>query len=488
MTKKHSSQKSLFRCCSIALWILSIICILVLLGFICSTNIVPMKYFIILTVLLIIFMAFHGFFVIHKKTRIWILVVIDILAVIFASIQIFACVKIHETMSFLQENLGSKYETNIYNIVVNADSVYKSIADIEGSSVQIVQDEDDMSSVENALLEKVNVTTDYVDDVVAALTEVTTDKNKIILVNSGNYDAMVNMDEDYSAKVRIIDTVSITTEVTIEETGIQVTSEPFVLYLSGIDTRSNALPSRSLSDVNIILAINPKTRNILMIHIPRDYYVQIHGTTGLKDKLTHAGAIGGVELSMSTIEDLLEIEIPYYLRVNFNSVVNLVDAIGGIRIYSDVNYSFTCWTDRSCSFNPGYNNVDGQCALAFARERHAYETGDRHRGENQEQVISLIINKITSSTTLINKYTDILNALNGTFETNLTTDDITSLVKMQLDDMRSWNISTVNVDGTGAMSPTHSYPNQNLYVMNPDQESIEVAIKRLNEILETPDE
>ena len=488
MTKKHSNRKNLFRYCSIGLWILSILCILVLLCFIYSTNIVPMKYFIILTVLLIIFMTFHGFFVIHKKTRIWILIVIDILAVIFASIQIFACVKIHETMSFLQENLGSKYETNIYNIVVNADSVYQSIADIEGASVQIVQDEDDMSSVEKALLGKVNVTTDYVDDVVAALTEVATDKNKVILVNSGNYDAMVNMDEDYSAKVRIIDTISITTEVTIDETGIQVTSEPFVLYLSGIDTRSNALPSRSLSDVNIILAINPKTRNILMIHIPRDYYVQIHGTTGLKDKLTHAGAIGGVELSMSTIEDLLEIEIPYYLRVNFNSVVNLVDAIGGIRIYSDVNYSFTCWTDHSCSFNPGYNNVDGKCALAFARERHAYETGDRHRGENQEQVISLIINKITSSTTLINKYTDILNALNGTFETNLTTDDITSLVKMQLDDMRSWNISTVNVDGTGAMSPTHSYPNRNLYVMNPDQESIEVAIKKLNEILETPDE
>lgn len=488
--KKKSSTKvsSILKKISIGLWIISIICILTLLYFIYDTNVVPIKYLIPLTVIFILFMTVHGFFVINKKTRVWFLILIDILAIVFAGTQVFACVKINDTLSFLRKNLGAKYETNIYNVVVNVESKYESIQDLQGSSVLVVQDMDDMTKVVQSLEDKVDVEVEYSEDVVESLLAVSNDLDMVILVNSGNYDAMISTDEDYSSKVKVLDTIEIVTEVVVEDSGVNVAKEPFVLYLSGIDTRSNALPSKSLSDVNIILAVNPKTKNILMIHIPRDYYVQLHGKTGLKDKLTHAGAIGGVELSMSTIEDLLEIEIPYYLRVNFNSVVNLVDAIGGIRIYSDVNYSFTCWTDRSCTFNPGYNYVDGQCALAFARERHAYETGDRHRGENQEQVISLIINKITSSTTLINKYTDILNALNGTFETNLTTDDITSLVKMQLDDMRSWNISTVNVDGTGVMSPTHSYPNQNLYVMNPDQESIEVAIKRLNEILETPDE
>ncbi len=489
MSKSRKKKKNqVVRYISIGLWILSILCILTLFYFIGSANVIPMKYFTLIVIFFIFFGFIHGFFVLNRKTRVWLLILVDLFAVICAIVQIYACVKISDTLSFLRANLGAKYETNIYNLVVNKDSSYHSIGDIHGSTVSVVKDLDDMSAVTQALLDKVEVQTEFTTDVVESLTNLTSDKELIVLVNSGNYDAMTNMDEEYSSKVRVLDTISITTEVVVDDTGIQVAKEPFVVYLSGIDTRSNALPSRSLSDVNIILAINPNTRNILMIHIPRDYYVQIHGTTGLKDKLTHAGAIGGVNLSMSTIEDFLEIEIPYYLRVNFNSVVNLVDAIGGINIYSDVDYSFSCWTDNGCTFHPGDNFVDGRCALAFARERHAYDTGDRHRGENQEQVISLIINKITSSTTMINKYTDILSALDGTFETNLTMDDITSLVKMQLNDMRSWNISSINVDGTGAMLPTHSYPNQNLYVMNPDQESIEVAINRLNEILETPDE
>ena len=223
-----------------------------------------------------------------------------------------------------------------------------------------------------------------------------------------------------------------------------------------------------------------------MIHIPRDYYVQIHGTSGYKDKLTHTGTIGGVELTMKTLEDLLEIELPYYFRVNFNAVVNLVDAIGGININSDVDYSFTCWTDRSCVFHPGLNSVGGKCALAFARERHAYATGDRHRGENQEQVLELVINKITSSSTIISKYTDILNALNGTFQTNISMEEITNLVKMQIDDMSPWRMETLNVDGTGAYMPTYSYPGQNLYVMEPKMDTVTKAIEKLNEVLETP--
>ena len=225
---------------------------------------------------------------------------------------------------------------------------------------------------------------------------------------------------------------------------------------------------------------------ILMIHIPRDYYVKLHGYEGLNDKLTHAGTIGGIELSMATIEDLLEIKIPYYVRVNFNAVVNLVDAIGGITINSDVDYSFSCWTNRSCVFNPGANYVNGSCALAFARERHAYETGDRHRGENQEQVIELVINKVTSSSTIISNYSNILNALDGTFQTNITSDEITSLVKMQLDDMSGWKMETANVSGTGAYSPTYSYPNLELYVMNPDMNTVQTAIEKLNDVLETP--
>lgn len=487
-SKKNKHSNPALRKLSIIIWIVSIIFMIVLGYFIYSANVLPLKYFLAIVIVFVVFLSIHGIFILNKKTRIWLLIVLNIIAFAFMSVEAFAIIKINETITFLRENLGAHFETNIYNIVVNKESSYNSIEDIKDKTIKTVHDIEDMSEVERKLQEKVSMNVEYEENVVDLLLDVATDKELIILVNSGNYDAMIQNDEDYEGKVKVLDTISIVTEVEVDESGLDVTKDPFVVYLSGIDTRSNSLPARSLSDVNIIMAVNPETKNILMIHVPRDYYVQLHGTTGYKDKLTHSGTLGGIEMSMATIEDLFEIEIPYYARVNFNAVVNLVDAIGGINIYSDVNYSFTCWTDRSCKFNPGLNYVGGKCALAFARERHAYDTGDRHRGENQEQVIELVIDKATSSSTIINNYSNILTALDGTFETNLTMDDITNLVKMQIDNMSPWHIESYNVDGTGASLPTYSYPNQNLYVMNPNMETVTEAINRLNVILETPDE
>lgn len=487
--KKRRETNSSLRKFSLLLWIISILFMIILGYFIYSANILPLKYFLAIVIVFVVLLSIHGIFILNKKTRVWLLIVLNIFTLLFMSVEAFAICKINDTLTFLRENLGVYFETDVYNIVVSKDSSFNSIQDIQNQIVKTVRDMDDMSRIEEALQNKVEVQLEYEEtSIVDLLLEVTNDDEMIVLANSGNFDAMIQNDEEYESKVKILDTITIQTEVKAEETGIKVTEEPFVIYLSGIDTRSNSLPSRSLSDVNIIMAVNPTTKNILMVHIPRDYYVQIHGTAGNKDKLTHAGAIGGVDLSMATIEDLLEIEIPYYVRVNFNAVVNLVDAIGGININSDVDYSFDCYTDRGCTFHPGLNYVGGRCALAFARERYAYDTGDRHRGENQEQVIELIIDKVTSSSTLITNYSDILNAVSGTFETNLSMDDITSLVKMQIDDMASWNFESVNVDGTGARMPTYSYPNQNLYVMNPNMETVTAAIQKLNEVLGTPDE
>ena len=225
-----------------------------------------------------------------------------------------------------------------------------------------------------------------------------------------------------------------------------------------------------------------------MIHIPRDSYVYLHGIdTTLRDKLTHSGTVGGIELSKATIEDLLQVQIPYYVRVNFYSVIRLVDAIGGITVNSDVDYTLNLYSSimkEKCTINPGLNELDGGCALTFARERKSYESGDRHRGENQEQVIEKVIEKVSNSNTLLNNYSSILKALEGTFETNINETDITNLIKMQIDDMATWKIEKSNIDGTGAMMPTYCYPGTNLYVMNIDEQSINTAVAKLNEVLE----
>jgi len=484
----HNKRHEMLSKFSRVVWILSILLIIILGYFIYSANVLPVKYFMIIVGVFALFLAIHGFFVIKKNTRTWILIVLNILTLLFMCGEVFAITKISDTINFLRKNLSGYVKTDVYNILVNKNSSYQNLSDLEGKTFQTVKDMDDVELFESMVKKKMDGTIVYEEDgnIVDLLTKVKTDNEIVLIVNAGSYEAMLAVDETFEESVRIIDTITITTEVQNINQGKDLTKEAFVVYLSGIDTRSGYLPSRSLSDVNILLAVNPKTKRILMIHIPRDYYVQVHGTTGYKDKLTHTGTIGGVELTMKTLEDLLEIELPYYIRVNFNSVIRLVDAIGGINIHSDVDYSFTCWTDRGCSFHPGLNSVDGRCALAFARERKAYATGDRHRGENQEQVLELVINKVTSSSTLISNYTEILDALNGTFQTNLSMDDITNLVKMQIDDMSPWKIESLNVDGKGGMLPTYSYPRQKLYVMEPNMETVKKAIQKLNEVLETP--
>lgn len=490
MSKKNAStkvKKERLRKYSKILLGISIVFVALLAYFIFDANVLPMKYLIIVMVVFLILTGIQSLFIMNKKTKTWLIITIDIITLLFMCGEAFAIIKINETISFLRDNLGIKYRTDIYNLVVAKDSVYQNVKDIENKTVKSYKDLEDMSLVEKELHKKVNVNIEYEEDIVDMLNKVTEDKELIVLVNSGNYDVMKENDENYSTKVRILDTIEIKTLIEQEESNIKITEEPFVIYLSGVDTRSNYLPSKSLSDVNMIVAVNPKDKRILMVHIPRDYYVQIHGKTGLKDKLTHSGGMGGVELTMQTIEDLLQIDIPYYVRVNFNALVNLVDAIGGINIDSDIDIA-RCYTDHSCSFHKGLNSVGGKCALAFARERYAYTTGDRHRGENQEQVLSLIIDKVTSSSTLISRYSEILGALNGTFESNITSEEITSLVKMQINDMAKWKMETYNVDGKGNMLPTYSYPNLNLYVMEPNMETVTKAVEKLDEVLGTKNE
>ena len=250
--KKNKVTNPLLRKFSLVLWIVSILFMIILGYFIYSANILPVKYFLMIVILFVILMSIHGIFILNRKTRTWLLIVLNIIAFVFMAGESFAILKINDTLSFLKNNLGARFETNIYNIVVNANSSYNSLEDIQNTTIKIAKDMDDMKPVEDALKKKADTNYEYDENVVDLLTNVAEDTKLVILVNSGNYDAMVQNDETFEAKVRVIDTVSIVTEREETDTNIDVTKDPFVVYLSGIDTRSNSLPSRSLSDVNII--------------------------------------------------------------------------------------------------------------------------------------------------------------------------------------------------------------------------------------------
>lgn len=485
MSKKKTRKKG--NATRLIVRILCIISIFIMGFFIyqvVKSNLLPGKILAIVIATLSILKIIYIFIAFKFKSRKWLLIMAAILSVFIMGFELFVGLKLNETMSFLKRNLTATYDTNVYYVVVNKDSEYKTIEDIEGKTIYYYKDLDDTKKLERTVKKKTKAEIKYTEDQIELYSSVLKDNKKIILINSGNYDAMVENDENYEKNTRILKQIEIKEKAKVDKNDIDVTSESFIVYLAGIDTRSGKMPSRSLTDVNMYVVINPNTNKILMVHIPRDYYVQIHGTTGLKDKLTHAGSIGGINLSRSTIEDFMGYKSDYYVRVNFNSVIRLVDAIGGINLYNDQNYSFSCWTDRSCIFKPGNNFVKGKCALAFARERHAYAEGDKHRGENQEQVIQRIVEKVSSSKTLASNYSNILKALNGTFESSLSTDDVTALVKMQIDDMPSWTMETANLDGKGGMSVTHSYPNQKLSVMYPDEKSIEAAKAKIKAVLE----
>jgi LCP family protein required for cell wall assembly len=284
------------------------------------------------------------------------------------------------------------------------------------------------------------------------------------------------MKQDFATKTKIIETISLKVSNEVETKEVNVSKEAFNVYISGIDIFGDiSLVSRS--DVNMIMTVNPNTHQILLTSIPRDYYVQLHNTTGYKDKLTHAG-IYGVDMSVKTIEDLLDININYYARVNFTTLISLVDAIDGIDIYS--NQSFVA--QDGTTFKKGMNHLNGTKALSFARERHAFKDGDRQRGKNQQAVITAIIDKVMSSRTLVTKYTTILETLGKSFQTNIDTSKIYELVNMQLDKMPNWEIDSISLDGTDSSNYTYSYKLQKLYVMEPNMDTVRAARDQINAI------
>ena len=305
----------------------------------------------------------------------------------------------------------------------------------------------------------------------------TTNEEPAIILEDAQLSIVEEENPEIFTDLRIIYSVEVEIEIAKIGEAVDVTKDSFNLLISGIDTYGS-ITKVSRSDVNILVTVNPSTHNILLTSIPRDYYVLIPEFNEY-DKLTHAG-IYGVETSVSTIENLLDTTINYYIKVNFTSVIDIVDAIGGITV--DSKYDFT--TQDGYHFTKGSNKLDGEEALSFARERKSFADGDRVRGENQELILTAIINKAMSAS-IIMDYGNLLNALNDKFVTNITDEEITDFIKKQISEMPSWTIDSISLDGTDAYDYTYSYQKQKLYVMKPYQESIINAQERINSTLLT---
>lgn len=287
-------------------------------------------------------------------------------------------------------------------------------------------------------------------------------------VNHENFDNETKIITSYSYDAKL--------EVTTKKT--DVTEKPFSVYVTGIDVYGS-LNTVSRSDVNLIVTVNPKTKQILMTSIPRDCEINLH-SNGELDKLTHTGNYGTAE-TINTIQDLLDMEINYFVRTNFSGMTNIVDALGGITVESDEEFDTL---HGNYHIVKGLNEMDGDMALCFVRERKRLKAGDFARGRNQQKVLSALIDKALSPK-IITNFDRILTALEGTFETDMTSDEIRSLLNMQLDDMADWNIINVQIEGEYYdCYETYSMYGTKSDVMKPFNSHIKRVRKLINKVEE----
>lgn len=481
MAKKSKKQNKVIiqrigNCASILLLAISF----VFFGMLLRVNVLPPKY---LTIVLIIYLPIVILLLIFMEVtniKSNIKIGAEIVSTIMIIVLSFVSFYLYKTIDFMGNIKAKDYQIENYYVVVLKDSKYEKLEQLKDEKIGI-----HMSHLEsqNEAIEQLNKKLSYEDveyqDFMQLGKELLDKKVDALYINGSYLSILQDENENFEKNISILESIEIQVknETVIKET--DVTKEPFNIYISGIDTYGD-ISSVSRSDVNIIVTVNPVTHKVLLTSIPRDYYVQLHGTTGYRDKLTHAG-IYGIDMSITTIEDLLDIDINYYARVNFTTLVKLVDAVGGVTVNSD--YAFTAVSGEK--FVQGDNLLNGTQALAFSRERYAFLSGDRQRGKNQQKIITAIMNKALSSETLITRYTNILNSLQSSFQTNMDSSNISALVKMQLASMPSWSIESINLDGSGKSEFTYSYSGQRLYVMEPDMNTVNNAKQKIQEVIAT---
>lgn len=477
---KKSDKKGVFRFIPATI---QLVMSVIFAFYMIKADLIPDKYvmivFGVLTILFAITLAM-GF--IKKKIALVVSLVLCILVTVVSIVSTYAFITVINVFSSVS---SVTYETSSMAVIVTIDDEAEDILDTQDYvfSTQTFTDTENntlmIEEIEGVLEQSIEVV-EY-DNMIDQATALLNGEVDAMIINEAFTSLLEENLDDYADGVKIIYNYGIEIEVVTttdateldEETisELSVSEEPFNIYISGIDT-SGSISNTSRSDVNIIMSVNPVTKEILLVTTPRDYYVTFPDVTGDSyDKLTHAG-IYGVDVSIATLENLYDIEIDYYAKVNYTSLITIVDALGGIDVYSE--YSFTT-SSGLYYFSKGMNNMSGAEAIAFSRERYAFSDGDNQRGKNQQQVVIGVLNKVLSPS-ILSGITDIIASVSSNVQTNMSDADMSELIKMQLDDGAEWTITTMSATGTDSKNSCYSLGGANAYVMVPDEDSID-AIK-----------
>ncbi len=461
---------------------IQVIASLALIGIIFKLGALPMQYAMIV-IAIVVLLCLGTFFLMKpskKKGTGKVRNIIGKLVSILLSVALlFGTLSIAQGTSVLNAITGANIQTQRYSVVVLKDSSYKQLSDLKNETVETVSSVDEenaQKAIEAMQKEESSIQTKDIDSYSKMANDLYDENTKAILVNESYYAIIEAEHEDFQNDTRVIWSFDIEEKIKDISKNVNVTKEPFIVYISGIDT-SGPVSTVSRSDVNMIVTVNPTTKQILLTSIPRDYYVTL-ANKGQKDKLTHSG-LAGIENTVETMENFLGIDINYYARVNFTSLIKMVDALGGITINNDV--AFTGY--NGTYFAKGNISIDGDEALEYSRERHAFGAGDNERVFHQQIVIMGMLNKMMSPAVITN-YSSVLNAIEGCFETNMSSREITSLIQMQINDTASWNMVQKQFSGHGVMQTGGAYmPSRKLYYMIPDDESVSENVAAIKSVL-----
>ena len=453
----------------------------VFMGLLAMTKMIPTIYMLIIGIVLAVIAAIIWLLVWHTRYT-GRFIGGTVLAVIMIAILAFGGFYINKTRSAISNISGETTEVTQMAVYVKSDDAADSVEATAGYTYGILSSLDRENTDGAVAHLNSQFGTEVQTKEYAGLTEladgILNGEVNAMLLNSGYLSVYEDMDgyTDFSTKIKEVGTVDV--ESTIQSAEESTPIEPittanggkvYTIYLSGIDTRGE-MTAKSRSDVNIIATVNTDTHEILLVSTPRDYFVPLSISGGAPDKLTHAG-IYGIDVCMDTLGMLYDIDINYYFRINFGGFVKVIDALGGITVNSD--YDFDSKNILGYHFNKGENYVNGEQALIFARERYAFQEGDRQRGKNQMEVIRGVVKKALSPE-ILTSYSSILSSLDGCFGTNITYEEIAQILQQQLTNGGDWTIVSYSVNGTGATEKPYSM-SQKAYVMVPDYNTVDKA-------------
>ena len=387
----------------------------------------------------------------------------------------------------------TKHAKNTVSVVVKQSSGIKNKSQLNGLSVgtlRTIGTQGTSKALKELSKDGIVMNQSEYDSLSAMLEAFYNGEVDSIIINESSRSQILDMESyaDFDNNTRVVYQTSYKVENTDKANAVSdITSKPFNVLISGSDTRGG-FDENGRSDVIMVATVNPKTNTILLTSIPRDFYVETACDAadgcqqGALDKITHTG-IHGTNTTKRTVEKLLGIEINYTFKVGFDTVTDIVDAVGGVDVNVEPGYECSNFLHApGLSVHAGVNHLNGEQALGYARERYAYSEGDRQRTKNQQQVLMGIVDKVTSPA-IVTNYASIMDSMANTFSTTMSNDEITSLIKYQLNKNPKWKIEQSMVDGTGDTQMCAELGNA-AYVMVPDESTVTKATNKINAVME----